>query len=154
MCILFLIFTIVFYDFISTNVVNHESEFRSGQIQDYEIGVCCFHTTHATLKSKVKDRGQDNVSECSDMSTNSQLITLVTTIKSIFSCLCWSSIYIYKADIIISSKCISPWYSWSTIHFALNNNRSFSFLNFINSGIFLFRSYIWKRYDLWPVCYF
>ena len=67
---------------------NNESEFRSGQIQDYEIGVCCFRTTHATLKSKVKDRGQDNVSECSDMSTKSQLITLVTTIKSNFSCLC------------------------------------------------------------------
>jgi hypothetical protein len=44
---------------------------RSGQIKDYEIGICCFSAKHATLKRKSKDwlaQSQDNVSEYGDMS--------------------------------------------------------------------------------------
>jgi hypothetical protein len=44
-----------------------------GQSKDYEIGICCFSTKNAALKSKSKDRlGRNlddvNVSECRDMS--------------------------------------------------------------------------------------
>ena len=40
------------------------------QIKDYQIGICCFFTTHAALRRASKDwlaRNQDNVSEWSDM---------------------------------------------------------------------------------------
>ena len=43
-----------------------------GQTKDYKIGICCFSTKHAALRSKSKDwlaRNQNNVSEWSDMST-------------------------------------------------------------------------------------
>ena len=45
---------------------------RSGQIKDYKIGIFCFSTKKATLRSKSKDwftRNQDNVSELSNMYT-------------------------------------------------------------------------------------
>jgi hypothetical protein len=44
----------------------------SGQTKDYTIGICCFVTKHASLRSKSKDwlaRNQNDVSEWSDMST-------------------------------------------------------------------------------------
>jgi hypothetical protein len=49
---------------------------RSGQTNDYKIGICCFSTKHATLRRKSKDylaRIQNNVSEWSDMSTRGLL---------------------------------------------------------------------------------
>jgi hypothetical protein len=39
---------------------------RSGQIQDYKIGICCFSAKHAALRRKSKDwlaRNQNNVFE-------------------------------------------------------------------------------------------
>jgi len=49
---------------------------RSGQTNDYNIGICCFLAKHAALRSKSKDwlvRNQNNVSEWSDMSTGGLL---------------------------------------------------------------------------------
>jgi hypothetical protein len=45
---------------------------RSGQTNDYNIGICCFSAKHAALRRKSIDwlaRNQNNVSEWSDMST-------------------------------------------------------------------------------------
>ena len=49
---------------------------RSGQIKDYNIGICCYSAKHAALRRKSKDRwarNQNNVSEWSVMSTRGQL---------------------------------------------------------------------------------
>ena len=56
---------------LASSAVNRGFEPRSGQIKDYEIGICCFSAKHAALKKKSKDwlaRNQDNVSEWGDMS--------------------------------------------------------------------------------------
>jgi hypothetical protein len=45
---------------------------RSGQIKDYEIGICCYAAKHSALRRKNKDwlsRNQNNLSEWSDMSS-------------------------------------------------------------------------------------
>jgi hypothetical protein len=52
-------------------VVDHGFEPWLGQIKDYEIGICCFSTKHAALRSKSKDwlaRNQNNVFEWNGMS--------------------------------------------------------------------------------------
>jgi hypothetical protein len=52
--------------------VDRGFEHRSGQTNDYKIGICCFSAKHAALRRKSKDwlaRNQNNVSEWSDMST-------------------------------------------------------------------------------------
>ena len=57
---------------IDSSAVYRGFEPRSGQTKDYKIGICCFSTKHAALRSKSKDwmaRNQNNVSEWSDMST-------------------------------------------------------------------------------------
>jgi len=44
----------------------------SGQTTDYKIGIWCFSTKHAALRSNSKDWltwNQNNVSGCSDLST-------------------------------------------------------------------------------------
>jgi hypothetical protein len=49
---------------------------RSDQTKDYKIGICCFSTKHADLRSKSKDwlaQKQNNVFEWSDMSTSGLL---------------------------------------------------------------------------------
>jgi len=61
---------------LAASVVDRGFEPRSGQIKDYKIGICCYHTVHAALRSKSKDwliLNQDNVSEWSDMSTRGML---------------------------------------------------------------------------------
>ena len=59
---------------------------RSRQIKDYEIGICCFSTKHATsIRRKSKDwlvRNQNIVSEWSDMSTRGLLFQWASTIKN------------------------------------------------------------------------
>jgi hypothetical protein len=48
------------------------TEFRSGHINDYKIGMCCFSAKHAALRRKSKDwlaRNQNNVSENQAMSS-------------------------------------------------------------------------------------
>jgi hypothetical protein len=54
---------------LSSNAVDRVFEPRSSQTKDYQIGIFCF----SALKNKNKDwlaRGQDNVSEWGNMSTN------------------------------------------------------------------------------------
>jgi hypothetical protein len=55
----------------ASSAVDRGFESRSGQTNDYKIGICCFSTKHAALRRKSKDwfaRNQDNVPEWSDMS--------------------------------------------------------------------------------------
>jgi hypothetical protein len=57
---------------LALSVVDHGFEPRSGQTNDYKIGICCFSAKHAALRIKGKDWlawNQNNVSEWSDMST-------------------------------------------------------------------------------------
>ena len=58
------------------SVVDRGFQPRSGQTNDYAIGVSCFSAKHAALRSRSKywlARNQDNVSEWSDMSTRGLL---------------------------------------------------------------------------------
>ena len=54
-----------------SSVVDRGLKPRSGQTNEYKIGICCFSTKHTALRSESKDglaRNQNNVSEWSDMS--------------------------------------------------------------------------------------
>ena len=56
---------------LASIVADRRFEPRSGQPNDYQIGICCFSAKHAALSRKSKDwlaRSYDNVSEWSDMS--------------------------------------------------------------------------------------
>jgi hypothetical protein len=51
------------------------------ETKDYEIGICCFPTNHAALRSKSKDwlaPNQDNVTKWSCMSNHGLLILSVS----------------------------------------------------------------------------
>jgi hypothetical protein len=68
-------------------------ESRSGQTKDYKIGICCFSSKHAALRSKSKDwlaRNQNNVSEWNNISTRGLLFQWGSTIKIQLSVLCLS----------------------------------------------------------------
>jgi hypothetical protein len=57
---------------LTSSVVNHGVEPQSGQANDYEIGIWCFSTKHATLRSISKywlAWNWDNVFDRSNMST-------------------------------------------------------------------------------------
>ena len=59
-----------------SSAVDRGFEPHSGQTKDYEIGIYCFSTKHATLRIKSKDwlaLNQINVSEWSDNSTHGLL---------------------------------------------------------------------------------
>ena len=61
---------------LASSAVDRAFEPWSGQTKDYNIGICCFSTKHAALRSKSKDwlaRNQNNVSEWSDMSIRALL---------------------------------------------------------------------------------
>jgi len=61
---------------LASSAVDHGFEARSGQTKDYKIGICCFSAKQAALRRKSEDwlaRNQNNVSECSDMSTRGLL---------------------------------------------------------------------------------
>jgi hypothetical protein len=61
---------------LASSVVDREFKPRSGQTKDYKIGICCFSAKHTAVRRKSKDwlaRNQNNVSECSDMSTHGLL---------------------------------------------------------------------------------
>jgi hypothetical protein len=69
---------------LASSGVDRGFESRSGQIKDYDIGICCFSVKHATIRRKRKDwlsRNQDNVSEWGDMSFRELLFRRVSTIK-------------------------------------------------------------------------
>jgi hypothetical protein len=56
---------------LASSGVDRGFESRSGQTEDYKIGICCFSTKHAALRRKSKDwlaQNQDNVSEWGYMS--------------------------------------------------------------------------------------
>ena len=61
---------------LASSAVYRRFEPRSGQTNDYKIGICCLSAKHAALRRKSKDwlaRNQYNVSEWSDMSTRGLL---------------------------------------------------------------------------------
>ena len=54
---------------LASRAVDRGLEPCSSQTKDYKIGICCFSTKHAALRSKSKDwlsRNQNNVSKWSD----------------------------------------------------------------------------------------
>ena len=94
--------------------------------QVYIIGVCCFSTNHAQLRSKSKDwlaRNQNNVFEWRDMS-NHGLFNKLALSKS--NSACWSGIK-QTSSSYSHQKCnyvFSPRYSRNVTELALNNNHS------------------------------
>ena len=61
---------------LDSSVVDRGFGSRSGQTENYEIGICCFSAKHAALRRKSKDwsaRNQNNVSEWGGMSTRGLL---------------------------------------------------------------------------------
>jgi hypothetical protein len=68
----------------ASSVVDRGFKPWSGQTKDYKVGMCCFSTKHAALRSKSKDwlaRNQNNVSEWNDMSTHRLLFQWPSTIQ-------------------------------------------------------------------------
>jgi hypothetical protein len=66
----------VIVSLLASSAVDHVFEHCSGQTKDYKIGICCFSTKHAALRSKNKDwlaQNQNNVSEWGNMSTRGLL---------------------------------------------------------------------------------
>jgi hypothetical protein len=66
----------VMFNMLASIVVDRRFEPRSGQIEDYEIDMCCFSVLHAALKRNSKYwlvRNQDNVSEWADIPIRGQL---------------------------------------------------------------------------------
>ena len=60
------------FSVLASSAVDRVFEPRSGQTEDYKIGICCFSAKHATLRRKNKEwlaRYHNNVSEWSDTST-------------------------------------------------------------------------------------
>ena len=56
---------------LTSSAVDRGFEPRSGQTQDYKIGICCFSAKYTALKRKSKywlAGNHNNVSEWSDMS--------------------------------------------------------------------------------------
>jgi len=96
-----------------------------GRVNNVNIGICCFSTKHAALRSNNKDwlaRNQDNVSEWGDISIRGLLFQCASTIQIQLSLLVQN-----KVDLIIISSKInlfSSWYSWKSAELALNNNHS------------------------------
>jgi hypothetical protein len=69
---------------LASTAVDRGSEPRSGQTNDYKIGISCSSTKHATLRRKSKDwlaRNQNNMSEWSDISIRGLLFQWASTIQ-------------------------------------------------------------------------
>ena len=69
---------------LTSSAVDRGFERLSGETKDYEIGICCFSSKHAALRSKSKDwlaLNQNNVSDWSDMTTRRLLFRWASTIK-------------------------------------------------------------------------
>ena len=59
-----------------SSTVDSGFEPRSGKTKDYTIGICCFSTKHAAVRTKSKDLlawNQDNVSEWGNLSVRGLL---------------------------------------------------------------------------------
>ena len=66
------------------SAVDRGFEPRSGQTNNYKIGICCFSAKHAALRRKCKDRlprNRNNMSDCGDMSILGLLFQWASTIK-------------------------------------------------------------------------
>ena len=62
---------------LASSAVNHGFKPRSGQTNEYKIGICCFSAKHAALRRKSKDwlaRNQANVYEWNYMSIRGLLL--------------------------------------------------------------------------------
>ena len=60
------------FSVLAASAADRVFEPRSGQTNDYKIGICCFSAKHAALRTKHKEwlaRYHNNVFEWSDMST-------------------------------------------------------------------------------------
>jgi hypothetical protein len=69
---------------LALSVVDRGFELRSGQTNDYKIGIYCFSAKHSALRRKSKDwlaLDQNNVSKWSDMSTHGRLFQWASTLK-------------------------------------------------------------------------
>jgi hypothetical protein len=72
------------FSVFTSSAVDRGFESRSGQTNNYKIGICCFSTKHAALRSKSKDwlaRNQNNVFEWSDLSVRGLLCQCASTIE-------------------------------------------------------------------------
>jgi hypothetical protein len=61
---------------LASSAVDRGFEPESSHTKNYKITICCFSAKHAALRRKNKNglaRNQNNVSECSDMSTRGLL---------------------------------------------------------------------------------
>ena len=70
---------VIMINMLTSSVVDHGFEPRSGQTKDYKIGIGCFSTIHLALRRKSKDWlawNQDNVSEWGDMSIRGQFVSV------------------------------------------------------------------------------
>ena len=90
---------------LASSAVDRGFEHRSVKPKDYKMCICCFSAKHAALRSKSKDwlaQNPNNVSECSDRSTN-RLVSVSKRYKNRTKLL----------DIFISFKCnlFLPWYT-------------------------------------------
>jgi hypothetical protein len=70
---------------VASSVVDGGFKSRLDQTKDYKTGKCCFSAKHAVLRGQSKDCGftqnQDNVSECSYMSTRGTFFQSASYIK-------------------------------------------------------------------------
>ena len=67
---------------LASSAIDRGFDPRSGQTNDYKIGICCFSAKQAALRRKSKDwlaRNQDNVSEWGDMSIRGLLFQWAST---------------------------------------------------------------------------
>jgi hypothetical protein len=110
---------------LASSTADRGFEPRSGQTKNYKIGICCFSTKNAALRSKSKDwlaRNHNNVSEWSDMSTRGLLFQWASTIK-----IPTKRVGLEQSrphHHLIENNLISPWDSWKINELALNNNHS------------------------------
>ena len=68
---------------LASCVVDRGFDLRSGQTNDYKIGICCFSPTHTTLRRMRKNwssRNQNNLCEWSDRSSRGLLFQWAVTI--------------------------------------------------------------------------
>ena len=74
----------VMVSLLPSDVVDHGFELWLDQTKYNKIGICCFSSKYAALRSKSKDwlaTNYDDVYEWSDMSNNGMLFQLVSIIK-------------------------------------------------------------------------
>ena len=110
----------------------------TNQIKDHMIGICCYSTKHASLRSKSKDLLAQN------LDNGPELWLLVNH--------CFNELVCYKADIIIISlKCnlFSTWYSCKkNADPALNTNHFISHSFARNSGSEIYFCFLFLFHNL------